>query len=274
MQENAYRALAQHEPQGWYYQARVRAVKTLIREFLPRASGLEILDVGCGTGGTSHALEELGCVTGLEPSALAIEILHANYPRLRVVRGSVDEVPALFDRQCFDLATIMGVLYHVKVIDPVTSLANIRQAIKPGGWIVWNEAVYPWLARQHDDFVHAGRRFYPRQMHRMLSEAGFEVRFGSHLLAWAFPVAVALAAAHRARQLLSRVLHLKPAADPADDRHLPAFFNAALGQLTYAEWYAALKMAKLPFGVSYLVIAQNASAAIERPASIPRRQAA
>jgi SAM-dependent methyltransferase len=274
MQPNAYRALAQNEPQGWYYHARVRAVKTLVRKFLPRASGLEILDVGCGTGGTSHALEELGCVTGLEPSALAVEILHANYPHLRVVPGSVDDVPELFNKQSFDLATIMGVLYHVNVIDPVVSLANIRQAIKPGGWIVWNEAVYPWLARQHDDFVHAGRRFYPRQMHRMLAQAGFEVRFGSHLLAWAFPVAAGLAIANRARQFLSSVLPLKPAADPADDRHLPTCLNWALGQLTYAEWYAALKMAKLPFGVSYLVIAQNASPTIDRPASIPRRQAA
>ncbi len=182
MQPNAYRALAQSEQQGWYYQARARAVATLVREFIPHSVELKILDVGCGTGGTSHAFEKLGRVTGLEPNELAIDLLRARYPDLLAICGTVEQIPDLFAPASFDLATIMGVLYHANVVEPVVALRNIRQSLKPSGWIVWNEAAYPFLKRQHDDFVQTGRRFYPHQMHRALEEAGFEVLFGSHLL--------------------------------------------------------------------------------------------
>ena len=257
MQPNAYRALAQSEQEGWYYQARARAVTTLVREFIPHSAELKILDVGCGTGGTSHAFEQLGQVTGLEPSALAMDLLRARYPELLAIRGTVEEIPNLFAPVSFDLATIMGVLYHANVVEPVEALRNIRQSLKPSGWIVWNEAVYPFLKRRHDVFVHTGRRFYPRQMHRALEDAGFEVLFGSHLLSWAFPIGLGLAAAYRARSFLSRAMPRKLVGDPADDRLLPTTLSNILRALTYWEWYFSLKVARLPVGISYLVIARN-----------------
>jgi SAM-dependent methyltransferase len=274
MQANAYRALAEREDQGWYYQARIRAVKTLIRKFLPRSLRLDILDVGCGTGGTSHALQTLGQVTGLEPNELAIRLLRSKYPTLNVVQGTIGQLPSLVKPSSHDLAIVMGVLYHANVADPASALRTIRAALKPGGWMIWNEAAYPFLAREHDRFVHSQRRFYPRQMHCLLEEAGFEVQFGSHLLAWAFPIGLALAAAHQARQWFATIVPLKPERDPADDRHLPAFLNSALCRVTYWEWYASLKRLKFPFGISYLVVARNLASAIALPSDAARSRAA
>jgi SAM-dependent methyltransferase len=274
MQANAYLALAHGEEHGWYYQARIQAVNTLIRKFLPRDSGLDILDVGCGTGGTSHALEPLGQVTGLEPNALAILLLRAKYPTLNVVQGTIADLPGLVKPSTYDLATVMGVLYHKNVADPGSALRNVRAALKPGGWVIWNEAAYPFLARKHDRFVQSQRRFYPRQMHRLLEEAGFEVQFGSHLLAWAFPIGLALAAAHQARQWIATIVPLKPARDPADDRRLPAFLNSVLCRVTYWEWYASLARLKVPFGISYLVVARNSASTVGLPRHAANSRAA
>ncbi|MBI3838534.1 MAG: class I SAM-dependent methyltransferase [Planctomycetia bacterium] len=274
MQSNAYLALAATEDHGWYYQARIQAVHTLVRKFLPRSWGLDILDVGCGTGGTSHALEKLGRVTGLEPNALAIGLLQAKYPTLNVVQGTIAQLPGLVQQSSYDLATVMGVLYHRNVADPGSALRNISAALKPDGWIIWNEAAYPFLARKHDRFVQSQRRFYPREMRGLLEEAGFEVQFGSHLLAWAFPIGVALAAAHQARKLVSAILPLKPDRDPADDRPLPAFLNSALRRVTYWEWHASLKRLKFPFGISYLVIARKPAAAVGLPSYVANSRAA
>jgi SAM-dependent methyltransferase len=274
MQENAYRTLAQREDQGWYYQARIQAVKTLIRKFLPRSWGLHILDVGCGTGGTSHALQPLGQVTGLEPNELAIRLLRAKYPTLNVLQGTIAQLPSLVKPSSHDLAIVMGVLYHRNVADPASALRTIRAALKPDGWIIWNEAAYPFLAREHDRFVHGQRRFYPRQMHRRLEEAGFEIQFGSHLLAWAFPIGVALAAAHRARKWISKFVPTKPVRDPADDLRLPAFLNSTLRRVTYWEWYASLARLQFPFGISYLVIARNPAPAVESSRHAARDRAA
>jgi SAM-dependent methyltransferase len=244
------------EPLGWYYQARARCLERLVERFVARdGHTLEILDVGCGTGGTSAALARFGHVTGLEPSPLAIELLKSRYADIRVLQGGVDEMDALVEPASFDLATIMGVLYHRGVADPAAALGQVSRALKPGGWVVWNEGVYPILARAHDEFVEAGRRFRPRQMRAMLAAQGFRVRFSSHLLGWAFPIALALATLHRARRIVFPSRRYDVHA--SDDRPLPAPINATLRELTYFEWACSLRHIKVPFGVAYLAIAEK-----------------
>jgi SAM-dependent methyltransferase len=257
MHPRAYTSLAALEPVGWYYQARARCLARLIERYVDVGHGpLRILDVGCGTGGTSNSLCRFGHVTGLEPSPQAIELLRARYPQLNVMQGTVDEVASLVRPSSFDLATVMGVLYHRQVIDPALALTQINRTLKPGGWLIWNEGVYPLLARDHDEFVEAGRRFRPRQMRQLLDSQGFSVRFGSHLLGWGFPIALSLAMLHRAKR---RLLGGNSYDDHvSDDRQLPRGMNALLREVTYFEWACSLRRLKLPWGVSYLVIAQKA----------------
>jgi SAM-dependent methyltransferase len=259
MHPDAYTSLAAIESEGWYYQARVRCVERLIERFVaPDGKRLEILDVGCGTGGTTAALGRYGRVRGLEPSPLAIELCNARYPESHVVQGGAGDIAALFGAGTFDLATIMGVLYHRGVADPAEALRQVNHALKPGGWIIWNEGVYPILARAHDTFVEAGRRFRPREMRALLEAAGFSVRFGSHLLGWGFPLALALGMLHRARSWTAPARSYD--GHVSDDRPLPRPLNAALRELTCFEWACSLRSLKLPFGVSYLVIAEKPAA--------------
>jgi SAM-dependent methyltransferase len=259
MHPHAYTTLAAMEPLGWYYQARARSLTRLVARYAASpGKRTRILDVGCGTGGTAQALCQFGQVTGIEPSGLAISLLAKRYPELRVVQGTVADLSTLVAPGSFDLATIMGVLYHRGVADPAAALGEVNRALAPGGWLVWNEGVYPILARTHDQFVHAGRRFRPRQMHRLLAEQGFSVRFASHLLAWGFPIALALGMLHRAKRALFRARSYD--AHVSDDRPLARPLNALLRELTYFEWACSLRRLKMPFGVSYLAIAQKAAA--------------
>ncbi len=256
MHPDAYTSLAAMEQVGWYYQARARCLQRLVERFVaPDGRPLEILDVGCGTGGTSAALVRFGHVVGLEPSDLALRLLKERHPELDVVPGGVADVDALFSAERFDLATIMGVLYHRNVTDPAESLRKVQRVLRPGGWLIWNEGVYPMLARTHDEFVEAGRRFRPREMGALLDEAGFRVRFASHLLGWAFPVALALALSHRARRALFGPRKYDD--HVSDDRPQPRVVNALLRELTYLEWACSLRHLKAPVGVAYLAIAQK-----------------
>src|SRR5574340_816588 len=148
MKPNAYRSMARHEKGNWYYQARARAIEKLVERFIPpRADGLEILDVGCGTGGTTRLLAGYGRVIGVEPSSLAIDLMRAEYPDLPVLQGTVEDLPKLVPGERFDLATVLGVLCHKGVADPAAGLAAIHGRLREGGRILWGDCVYPCLAR-------------------------------------------------------------------------------------------------------------------------------
>lgn len=265
MHDNAYRSMARQEGRNWYYRARRRAIRTLIERYLgPRGTERKILDVGCGTGGTTALLAEWGDVTGVEPSELAIQLCRENYPQIRVLRGRVQDLAALVPAGTFDLATILGVLCHKDVPDPRAGLEAVGRCLRPGAWIVWGDCVYPCLARRHDEFVQAQRRFYPRQMHRLLAEAGFRVVASAPMLGWAFPLALGLAAAHRLRGWMGRAGRAAQCPECTDDRPLPAPLNAALEALTYWEWRLSLWGLKMPLGVSRLVLAQKLPGLVER----------
>ena len=257
MKTGAYHRLAINEVEHWYYRARAQAIETLIRRFvLPSHDHPEILDVGCGTGGTSARLAQFGNLTGIEPSPVAIELLRARYPSLDILPGTIEDLPSLVPADRFDLVTVLGVLYHRRVNDPNVALKNIAATLHDDGWILWSDCVYPCLARSHDDIVESGRRFHPQQMHRMLRAAGFNIVFSSHFLGWGFPFAWGMAAVHR----FAKAIGLSRSADQresVDDRSPPALLNDVLRRLTFWEWRAGLWGLKVPLGVSRLILARK-----------------
>lgn len=257
MKSEAYDRMAKSEVEHWYYVSRSLAIETLIRRYvLPVCHRPEILDVGCGTGGTSARLANWGSVVGLEPSPVAIKSLQNRYPSLEVVQGTIEDLPSRIAHTRFDLVTILGVLYHRGVPDPRAALERLAAQIQDGGWILWGDCVYPCLSRPHDELVEAGRRFYPAQMHDMLRTTGFEIVHSSHFLGWGFPIAFTMATLHRLAKMMGWT-RAEQVRRSADDRPLPGMLNGALTRLTYWEWRIGLWGPKAPVGVSRLVLARR-----------------
>jgi SAM-dependent methyltransferase len=263
MKAHAYQNLASQEDRHWFYAARRRAVESLLRRHvLPGCPSPEFLDVGCGTGGTSAWLTGFGKVVGVEPSPIALELLKNRYPTMEVVAGRVGDLPTLFPPASFDVVTALGVLYHRDVDDPQAALDDIARTLRDPGWLIWSDCVYPCLRRGHDELVECGRRFYPQQMHHFLRNSGLEVVYSSHFLGWGFPIALVLAGVHRGKRRFAR----RDAGDVAsrlplrgDDRPLPSWLNAALAGCTYWEWRAGLWGAKMPLGVTRLILARKSA---------------
>jgi SAM-dependent methyltransferase len=263
--------MAVNEVEHWYYRARIQAIETLIRRYvLSDCDDFDILDVGCGTGGTSAHLSKLGNVTGLEPSTIALDLLRNRYPSLEAIRGTIDDLPALFPEKRFHLVTVLGVLNHRRVIDAQDALQKVAAVLHDDGWIIWGDCVYPCLARSHDEAVECERRFYPNQMHRMLGLSQFNVVFSSHFLGWGFPVALGMAAAHRLAKAAGLVRR-QQSEDSVDDHAPVAPLNYLLHRLTYWEWLAGLWGFKAPLGVSRLILARKCATSSESMQSIDQR---
>ncbi len=186
-----------------------------------RIGGAErVLDVGCGTGGTTVALSgpelHAGVVVGLDASESAVEAarVRARAHGLDTERVWFVHVAAgaalPFAAGCFDLVTCVSVLEFVSTQGGREALmAEMLRVLKPGGHL-YVATPNPVRARE----LHSGRWFgnqrrragYPwassrRALRRML--AGCDVapmlrdRLASHprlrWLAWAAPVLVWLA---------------------------------------------------------------------------------
>lgn len=155
--------------------------------------GERVLDVGCGTGGTTA---ELAAAVGDEGHVLGVDISDALIEAARA-RGLgnatfevADATTHAFEPASFDLAfSRFGVMFFG---NPVAAFGNIRHALKPSGRLVflcWRTAAEnPWSAVP----MRAAQRFLPpmqrpgpedpgqysfgdrSRVERILTEAGFK----------------------------------------------------------------------------------------------------
>jgi 2-polyprenyl-3-methyl-5-hydroxy-6-metoxy-1,4-benzoquinol methylase len=96
-------------------------------------SGGRLLDVGCACGffletALAHGFD----ATGVEFSSEAIALARSDI-RTRIVQGDVNAL-ALKDAKEFDVIVAFDIIEHTR--DPLKFLQELRDLLRPGGWIV------------------------------------------------------------------------------------------------------------------------------------------
>lgn len=97
-----------------------------------------VLDVGCGTGTLACLLAERGVqVVGLDPAAASLDVARGkpHAERVRWLHGDATSLPPLR----VDLVTMTGNVAQVFLTDEewAATLRAVRQALRPGGWLVF-----------------------------------------------------------------------------------------------------------------------------------------
>src|SRR5262245_40242611 len=151
MDREQYAIMYEVEQTHWWYRGMRRSTRALLRRYLRSGQTYEILDAGCGTGGTTEDLYEFGRVTGIDFSTDALGFA-ASRGIGRLVRGSVEQLP--FPDHTFDLVTSFDVIYHRAVIDERAALAEFRRVLRPGGLALVRLPAYDWLRGAHDVVIH------------------------------------------------------------------------------------------------------------------------
>ena len=101
-----------------------------------------VLDVGCGTGTFACLLAQRGLVVvGLDPAAASLHVARTKpgADRVRWIHGDTGGMPPLQ----VDLASMTGNVAQVFVTDDqwMAALTAIRQALRPGGHLVFESRV-------------------------------------------------------------------------------------------------------------------------------------
>lgn len=107
-------------------------------EILDELGATSVLDIGCGTGSFASLLARRGkSVIGVDPAAASLEVASgkAGAGNVQWVLGDASDLPPMQ----VDLVTMTGNVAQVFVSDEEWSstLVSARDALRPGGWLVF-----------------------------------------------------------------------------------------------------------------------------------------
>jgi ubiquinone/menaquinone biosynthesis C-methylase UbiE len=243
------RQLVEHlstcENDYWWFVGRRKIITTLLKEYLnhPHNTSLRILDIGCGTGGTTIALSKFGEVCGSDYSAAALN--HARESGLdKLIRCSASNLP--FRPETFDTITILDVLEYIK--DDVQALREIRSSLKKDGIIFISVPAFQSLWSKHDVAVGHLRRYNTQSLLKVIRQSGLQELRISYFISFLFPFLGLY-------RIITRKFKLEKQNNQPkiDVVHLPVFIDKTLQQFLILE-SKILRQRSLPFGLSLFCI--------------------
>jgi SAM-dependent methyltransferase len=241
MDREQYTIMFEVERSHWWYRSMRRNALALLRRYLAPGRRYQLLDAGCGTGGTTIDLQQFGSVTGVDMSTDALG--YASSRGLdRLVRGSIEALP--FSDATFDAWTCFDVQYHRAVAEERRAMEEARRVLKPGGLAFFREPAFNWLRGAHDVGIHTARRFTLDAFTDEIKKAGFHIEHATYGNMLLFPLA-----------LLKRSVDRFLPGSPTDLSVPPAPLNAAFEALVSLEG-PLLGQTRLPLGLSVIVVAR------------------
>jgi len=246
MDAAVYDAFYRAEIAHWWFRARRRILATVLEE-LAQPSGLDITDMGCGTGGMLEMLTRFGRVTGVDASPAARE-----YCARRGFPGVLSPTQWNGMQDRYDLITAFDVVEHVE--DDVGFLAGLRGRLRPGGAVLVTVPSYPFLWSVFDEMNHHQRRYTRSSLARSLAGSGLRVDRISYFNTLLFP---AVAVSRSMERLTGRSLRTPEERDRAIARWFRVGPMNGILEGLFAFERHWLRRADLPLGSSILALARE-----------------
>lgn len=164
--------LFQLETRSFWFRGRSDLIEWALRRYFPAAR--EMLEIGCGTG---YVLDRLHCAfpdLALSGSELFAEGLAFARERLgNAVSLRQADAMNLQMHEAFDVIGAFDVIEHIE--DDRRVLANLYDAIRPGGGVMLTVPQHAWLWSRTDVAACHVRRYSGQELRERLTGAGFEV---------------------------------------------------------------------------------------------------
>lgn len=106
---------------------------------LPMKHGVNVLDLGCGTGLELEyyfALNSEASVLGIDLSPDMLAALKRKFPnrKIKLICGSYFDIP--FEANCFDAAVSVESLHHFAAEDKLSLYQKLHTSLKPEGYFI------------------------------------------------------------------------------------------------------------------------------------------
>jgi len=106
-----------------------------VGRFMGDVAGKRVLDLGCGVGFFGGTAQQRGArVTGLDFSAVALQLCRQRQPQMAVLRGDATRLP--FASGSFDVVLLNDIIEHLAEDLGRAMLAEVFRVLRPGGRLV------------------------------------------------------------------------------------------------------------------------------------------
>lgn len=143
----------------WWYRILHEKIYEALQERFSNQRDINLLDIGCGTGGLLDSLREKGYINlqGIDYSEAAIQFAQSR--ELTVTFLSIDNVAQYFDGQQFDAIICDDVFYCLEIEQIERAFVNIASLLKSGGLFLSNNNAFASFYGTHDVAVGGKHRF-------------------------------------------------------------------------------------------------------------------
>lgn len=237
--------LASLEEANFWFRARNRLIVWALETYCTNARS--ILEIGCGTGyvmsGIAGAFPD-AYLNGSEIFTAGLGFAAARLPTVNFMQMDARNIPFYEE---FDVIGAFDVLEHIE--DDQLVLAQMRNALKPGGHVVVTVPQHAWLWSAADEYACHVRRYEAVDLHKKLKSAGFKVVRTTSFVTTLFPP-----------MMFSRFLRKKERLESFDataELKIAPWLNGLFYRLLRAELVLIKRGINLPFGGSRLIVARR-----------------
>jgi len=200
MQQATFELHAQLETRHWWFRARARIFRDLVRALVPPGNAHLVLEVGCGTGGTLAAFADEYSCCGIDPSEVAIILARQRFPKVEFRCGSAPEdAQDILARA--RVVLLLDVLEHLE--DDAGFLGKLVTAMCSGSYLVLAVPACMRLWSPQDENYGHFRRYEPDTLARVLSGLPATPVFNSYFNSRLYPVVRLVRAANVLRRRTS-----------------------------------------------------------------------
>lgn len=237
-----YKTMADRENSYWWHKGRYKILEKQLEIISGKRHDLEILNIGCGTGGTVPTIERFGNVTNVDTADEAIRFMLENGYKAQKVTG----ISLPFKKNQFDAIVALDVLEHIE--QDVEALSEWSRLLKPTGQLILTVPAYSWLWSKHDESLHHYRRYTRSELRKKVQETDLELTKNSYAIVFSFPLIVAF-------RFLTK-LRPENVNEKTSYVNVPNIINSLFFKFLSIE-ALFLKYISFPFGTSVLIRAEK-----------------
>ena len=179
-----FEQLASLEAGNFWFQSRNTLILLLLERHCPTLKSF--LEIGCGTGfvlsGIASAFPSASLV-GAEIYSTGLQYAAQRVSGAQFMQMDARRIP--FESH-FDVLGAFDVLEHIE--EDFMVLAQICQALKPGGVLILTVPQHPFLWSSQDEMACHVRRYTAKELKRKVANAGFDIVDSGSFVALLLPL--------------------------------------------------------------------------------------